>query len=104
MCTFSNIGQMLDTPSNDETMTIENFSHKTAVFQVNIKETWRLLVEKNDQANLVYLKMNLKLTERPFFYRLCHVREKKIVTLIIQGGKLANLGLSDNWTVCNSAL
>ena len=59
---------------DNETITIENFVLILLFFQANVKEIESLLVEKDDQANLEYLKMKLPLVQH---YRLHHVCKKE---------------------------
>ena len=67
----------------DKTMMIENNAVQLLFFQVNIKEIGSLLVEKDDYANLEYLKMKLPLVKPlVYHYRLCHLHKKKIKYVI----------------------
>ena len=60
---------------DDKTMMIENLALQLLFFQANVKEIGSLLVEKDDQANLEYLKMKLPLV---YHYCLHHVCKKEM--------------------------
>ena len=56
---------------DDKTMMIENFALQLLFFQANVKEIGSLLVEKDDQANLEYLKMKLPLVHHYCLHHVC---------------------------------